>query len=451
LPLELENVTAPVEVNLAEAEPGWKILFGLWVPGSTFVILLSLVPLGDPNDGVDRNATYVIIYFGILPMMYTFLILEAWHFKIEAFTEVFSKERQRWTTAAHLGFAFVVGCCSSSVCFSLAKTSLGFPLKYSFLYSFLVIFVMFTGLYSGRALRAWHQADMLKLAKFGFMLLTIVCLAIGWTFAALAMRFFNSSGVVVQTSIIVGIAIWRGLVSSKYIRKAFSATHLHGAKFDLMIVAWTCVSVQWFWTLFTDIAFASVESPLSFVAYFAVDVFSALVYVFKCSQFYQRTIWKRSEDEWFPRPHKIPTEHIDRDFILNMHYDILFNFTCFVLVQFGELAFASYVFVLFLTLRHGPNAAYTPLDPAILSQDEFWHVQTFLAVVIVCELATSIATTKLAIHFLRFDPRRNLGVFLANNIISFIVMPILLHFPVLALIFTHSGMGFAVGKGGESG
>jgi len=92
------------------------------------------------------------------------------------------------------------------------------------------------------------------------------------------------------------------------------------------------------------------------------------------------------------------------------------------MVQFGELSFAIYVFTLFHALRHGPNSAYTPLDPGLLSEREFWNVQTFLLIVIVGELLSTLVIMRLAIRNFVFDPRENIGeVYLFTIVVAVVV------------------------------
>jgi hypothetical protein len=91
------------------------------------------------------------------------------------------------------------------------------------------------------------------------------------------------------------------------------------------------------------------------------------------------------------------------------------------------------------------------LSPNRLSDAEFWNVQIFLLIVFVSESAFTIAAVKFGVKRLPFDPRKNIGAFVGENILLILAMPIFIHLLVLIFMFEHSGMGFSVGTGDGSG
>ena len=220
----------------------------------------------------------------------------------------------------------------------------------------------------------------------------------------------------------------------------------HGEKYEVMLVSFWAISVHWFWTLFTNLAFAAVESWLTFVAYLVIDLTAAFAFMYQCSDHYQ----KKNRSLEFPSGSWIPRLVVLEDSTssyssLDRSYDVLFNCWCFVLIQFGELTFAVYTILLFTCCHLGPNSLHSPLGR--ISEGDFINLLGFLMVIIFTEvLCACVFLRRFSVkRFFKFDPRPYIGDFLMQQWPLLVVTPVILHFPCLMFMFDHSGMGYDVG------
>jgi hypothetical protein len=99
------------------------------------------------------------------------------------------------------------------------------------------IFDLSSNFHLFKGIRAYQQNKKEKLFKIAFAMSGLISLGIGIMVASAAMRYFNQSGVWVQTAIIAGIAIWRTAIVTNFLKIAFAASEKHGQKFDVMVVA----------------------------------------------------------------------------------------------------------------------------------------------------------------------------------------------------------------------
>ena len=209
-----------------------------------------------------------------------------------------------------------------------------------------------------------------------------------------------------------------------------------------------CVSVQWFWIVFSNVAFAAVESTVTFVVYLVIDMGTAGWFMWQCSDYCQSYKLVKTGIKWGTRLNwEKKTEEESAEMDLDKRFDVLFNFTMYALIQFGELTFAVIASVLFAVLRYGPNSDYSPLGESRLSEDNYVRLQTFFAVVIASELFTTVLTMVWGVRKLGIDPRPGIGHWMGvHGIVFLFVIPLVLVLPMLGLLFDHSAMGFTVGE-----
>ena len=91
------------------------------------------------------------------------------------------------------------------------------------------------------------------------------------------------------------------------------------------------------------------------------------------------------------------------------------------------------------------NEEYTPVGQSALDEDKFRQLCQFLYAVISVELLTITLFLWLSPRFLGFDITVYMGEFVKKNWITIAAMPLILHFPLVTIMFEHSGMGFAIG------
>ncbi|GMH55323.1 hypothetical protein TL16_g03662 [Triparma laevis f. inornata] len=402
-------------------------------PLSVVCLLIALIPFGDPADGFSKNLSFGIVFTLFLPLVYSS--------NLDWF--ITHNMKIKFTWRRNIGFAGIT--CVLTFLLNLIMGLNGkYPLEYSFVYFFVVVCTVLLIW----ALFSFWESKKRKKEKRNFksrwVFIFTVFLLLGWGFAALTMKYFNNANMFVQTFIMSALAVWKCTVAQSI--KLYSLmTKQHGEKYELMLVSFVCISIHWFWTLFTNLAFAAVESWLTFTVYLLLDIIAASVFIYQCSDHYQTRQLKRSEGSWFPRFVKIESVgEEDEKETLDKSYDVLFNCCCFILIQFGELTFAAYTLLLFLCCRYGPNADHSPLGR--LEQHDFMNLIYFLIVMLLTELFCAVLCLRVSVRrFFTFDPRPYIGDFVREKWYLFVFTPVMLHFPCLTFMFDHSGMGFTVG------
>ena len=174
-----------------------------------------------------------------------------------------------------------------------------------------------------------------------WVMIFALTLFIGWSLATFTLKIFNKMDIGLQTLVMASLGTWKAAIFE--LVKFYSlSTEWHGEKYEVMLVATVCVMVHWFWTLFTTLAFAAVESWWTFVTYIAIDMGVALLFVYRTADHHQDFTWARVEGKLLPQRVKIdvPLEKAS-SFRLDKNYDILFNATCFFFIQQGEVCCLS--------------------------------------------------------------------------------------------------------------
>jgi hypothetical protein len=305
-----------------------------------------------------------------------------------------------------------------------------------------------------------------KVRKTKIYLCFLVLLFIGWGFAGGALIVFKKTGVLGQSFIAAFLGVWKGFVSTACEKMILKYGGGSSKKFELLEVAFASVIVHWFWTLFAGIAFASVESPVTFAVYLIVDLCTAAFYMVQCSQRSSASVETDDEDQLLPTQKNVSKYSIIKKFPFlqrtvaagekriitptirddEEHYiKVLYNSSIFVFVQFGEMSFAVYTLCLFYCCRYGPNSEFTPVGSSVLSDDGFSNLETFLQVAILSEVICTTIALSFASRYLEFNPLEHMGEFIGKRYMVFVVLPFMLHLPLLSLLFDQAGMEVVVG------
>ncbi|GMI25321.1 hypothetical protein TeGR_g7045 [Tetraparma gracilis] len=194
-----------------------------------------------------------------------------------------------------------------------------------------------------------------------------------------------------------------------------------------------------------NVAFAAVESTVTFTIYLLVDIGSALVFLLFSTDWFQARKVTRKGRLSFAFEKKTNEENIE--FALDKRFDKLFNVTMFSVIQFAELWFAVFTAALFYVLRNGPNGDNTALGPHRLSADNYARLNQFLFLVIASEVFTSIMLFSFGIKKVGIDPRPYIGEYLgAHSLAGMHLMPLILQLPIVLMMFDHASMGFKIGE-----
>ena len=275
--LELTETNAiTVEVGDNDADPKtkwwWKygtiVLAVCTIPLQVLSLLLLFIDYGDPHS---VSYMWMLVYNLILPLAY------AAFFHISFVTSLGIKVNK------YVMFAFPVA--SSLATFTstwMRGEGGGWPVNLSivnFFASFCFVGCLCYSIcgFLGRKKDSERNWSLLLAVLF------IIALFCGWSFACLTLRYFNSSTIFMQSVIVSLLGIWKTIVI-QFIKAMTRKTNLLGKQFELLWVAFACVFVHWFWTAFTNIAFAAVESWWTFGIYLVVDILCAGTHLLACSE-----------------------------------------------------------------------------------------------------------------------------------------------------------------------
>ena len=280
---------------------GTTVMLGWVIPLSVLSILLLLIPFGSPTDpNMLRHVPWLVIYAFSLPLLYSSFINEKilFHFKISH-----SKTFVRL-------YPLICGTLTFSTSI-LSGEFIGFPVKFSLCYFFGSVFFVSAILYGAMAIRARKQKKERKFNKIIMAIFSVGALFVGWTIATIVLKYFNTSGILVQSSIVSLLSIWK-CICMEMLKIGSKMTKKTGERYELIMVAMSCCFVHWFWTLFTDIAFAAVESVWTFVIYLVIDSGTGLWFILQTSE----TFITADFSKWEPIPpnNKEPLDNNDTSF-----------------------------------------------------------------------------------------------------------------------------------------
>ena len=101
------------------------LLYLTMIPGSLFVLILSLIPYSSPSSGVNGNLLYQSIFNGFLPFIYTFSI----EFMFCRWFHAKHRNYRLW------GQSIISSTITFSVTYAVAK-KFGYPVRLSLIYFF---------------------------------------------------------------------------------------------------------------------------------------------------------------------------------------------------------------------------------------------------------------------------------------------------------------------------
>ncbi len=394
---------------------------------ATFIMML-LVDFGKPTD---KGYLYASIFSFLLPVLYVYVMDRF----LTSVLHISSKNSRS------VGMSATAGVGVFAMHFASGETW-GYPAPLSLVCFFTVAVTVEIVWWIAMFFRAKNQGKGEKSMKILMVLGFGIFLIMGWSFATVTMMVFNKSGVVVQSLIVCGLAIWKAIMTQ--IVKLFSLlTHLHGERFEVLDVVVGSITVHWFWTLFTDIAFAAVESWWTYVVYLVVDFGGALIFLYQSTEMYQNAKWVKVPGRMFPKRVSLSAT----DDAVEKNYGRLFNMTTFALIQFGELSFALYTLLLFICMRYGPNASYSAVGPERVNDADFMHLVEFLLIMICSEGLVLGLFTTIGHRQIGFNPLPHLGDYFSEpkNCMLIFFLPVLLHLPCISLLLEHSGMKMSLG------
>ena len=386
---------SPVDNNVVWWQKhGTTVLFLGLLPLSVLSLLLLAIPFGESEDPKTMNhITWLFLYDFCLPVGYSAYI----NYVIIHHTHI-----------SHSGFVYVFPLLSGSLTFCMVCLSgyyYGFPVKYSLCYFFGSVCLVTGVLYGAMAMRARTQRKEKKLFRIIVAICTIVSLGLGWTFATIVLKLFNGSSVFLQSVIVSALSIWK-FICMQGIKIASKMVDYSGQKYELLFVALSSIFVHWFWTIFTDIAFASVESVWTFIIYLVVDMGTGLLFILQTSETFLTADFRNWEpyvendsgpfQGWIFRKvlKKKPTikkvKDLTEDEKLVYHLDTLFNSVCFFFVQMGECMYAIYTTILFLVCRFGPNSQNSALSTERISDKGFEAILTYLLIIVLSEVLVTV-------------------------------------------------------------
>ena len=452
------------------------------IPGSLFVLILSLIPYSSPSSGVNGNLLYQSIFNGFLPFIYTFSI----EFMFCRWFHAKHRNYRLW------GQSIISSTITFSVTYAVAK-KFGYPVRLSLIYFFSTCVLCNSVFFYFSMRRARQQGKEGKVFKMKWSIVMSVSLLIGWLFAVYALQVFKNANPWLQSLIAAALAVWKSLITAtvKYISLLVSK---HGDRFECLDIAMICAAVHWFWTLYSNVAFCQVEEWWTMALYILLDLASALGFLLVCTDRFARyevvkvsarcRFGVRSTTQKAPtrlifitdhlfHPQIIPPAPLERtqsrlslsnlkmyipkfsliqtDFtptpenIASRRYQLLYNTFTFLLVAYGEITFAIYTLLLFICCRNGSNKEYTPVGIGNLPDEKFRQVCYFLYAMISVELATFTAFLWIGPRYLKLDITVYAGEFVKKNWMMLALMPLVLHLPLVTLMFEHSGMGFSIG------
>ena len=246
-------------------------LYFTMIPGSVLVLLISLIPFNPPSLGVDGNLVYQFIFNAFLPFTYTFTI-----------EVLFCKWFKAKLRPCRLWGQCLFSAALNFTITYLAAKGFGYPLRLSLICFFSTCVFTNSIVFYFSFKRAKDQGKEGKSFKMKWAIFMSISLLIGWLFAVYALQVFKDANPWLQSLIVAGIAVWKTAVTAvvKYISLLVSK---HGDRFECLDIAFICVAVHWFWTLYSNVAFCQVEEWWTMALYIILDLVSALGFLLLCT------------------------------------------------------------------------------------------------------------------------------------------------------------------------
>ena len=451
----------------------------------------------------------MVVFNFFIPCMYCFGCLYLQHTILELSYKSF------FSVPGNVLQPLLCGLLTFGLTFCVSHFTGTFPIRFCFLYVFGVL-VVTSLLFYGRKTHSKSKSSdnsnirTQQLFKLKMSIAAVVLLLVGWSFAVMFLQVFNAVSPLYQALILCAISVWKALLGY-YLKIVCGYAHAkRGITFDVHKIALCVSSVSWFWTVFTNIAFAGVTENSVFGAYFVVELVVALEAVRNSSE---HESCLKSEGKWrcsccycccastagglasadgasasasppggggapTPSPSSLRAARESK------HLDAIRTVSVTAFGLFGDLAFSSYALLLFLCCRYGPNGSYTPVSALVFSDAHFRNLVLFMSIIVVRQGIVAMVANRFGMKWRNFDPKENLvrrvkhpktpqshhtdtplahsltqpplallslsiqGEFIGKHWIILTSMPLVLHLPMLWFMFPshYGGMGVVLGN-----